>query len=252
MLDKYLLVIPSIDIKDGKTVRVVQGIPELDCKEYGSDPVEMAKIWRAENAKLLHIVDFDGAWDHSKRNFKIVEKICSSVIIPVEFAGGIRDMEDVKQIMDTGISRLLLTTMSIENPDEFKKVFDKYGPMKIAAGLDVIEGEIVIKGRKQKTGISYIDFVKKMSDMGIERFIVTDIDRNGVMAGPNLELSKRVAQISGKKVTHAGGVRNKDELMDIQKLIPLGVDSVIVGRALYENRFPCQKLWRVAESGIFN
>ena len=102
----YLLVIPSIDIKDGKTVRVVKGIPELNCHEYGNDPVEMARIWRAENAKLIHVVDFDGVEDPSKKNFRIIEEICSSVIIPVEFAGGIRTIEDAKAIIDTGISRL--------------------------------------------------------------------------------------------------------------------------------------------------
>ena len=91
-----------------------------------------------------------------------------------------------------------------------------------------------------------------MVDIGIRRFVVCDITRNGTMHGPNIELSKEIAEISGANVTHAGGIRNKDELMDIQKLISIGVDSAIVGRALYENRFPCQKLWRVAESGIFN
>ena len=249
---RYLLVIPSIDIKNGKTVRVVQGIPELDCKEYGSDPVEMAKIWRAENAKLLHIVDFDGAHEHTRRNYKIVEEICSSVIIPVEFAGGIRTMDDADALIDTGISRLIISTMAIENLDEFKKVFEKYGPAQIAISLDVVNNELVIRGRRRNTGILYKDFAKKVSDMGVERFIVTDILRNGVMAGPNIELSIDVAKITNAKVTHSGGIRNKDELMDIQKLIPMGIDSVIVGRALYENRFPCQKLWRVAESGIFN
>lgn len=249
---RYLLVIPSIDIKNGKTVRVVQGIPELDCKEYGSDPVEMAKIWRAENAKLLHIVDFDGAHEHTRRNYKIVEEICSSVIIPVEFAGGIRTMDDADALIDTGISRLIISTMAIENLDEFKKVFEKYGPAQIAISLDVVNNELVIRGRRRNTGILYKDFAKKVSDMGVERFIVTDILRNGVMAGPNIELSRNVAKITNAKVTHSGGIRNKDELMDIQKLIPMGIDSVIVGRALYENRFPCQKLWRVAESGIFN
>lgn len=249
---RYLLVIPSIDIKNGKTVRVVQGIPELDCKEYGSDPVEMAKIWRAENAKMLHIVDFDGAHDHSQQNFKVVEQICSSVVIPVEFTGGIRNLDDAKTIMDTGICRLALGTMPISNPEEFKKVFDYYGPTKIVLSLDIIDDELVIKGRRIKTGINCKDFVKKMSEMGIERFIVTDVLRNGVMNGPNLQLSEDIAKISGQKVTHSGGIRNKDELMDIQKLIPSGIDSVIVGRALYENKFPCQKLWRVAELGIFN
>ena len=91
-----------------------------------------------------------------------------------------------------------------------------------------------------------------MVEAGVNRFIVCDISRNGTQLGPNIQLSKEIAEMTGAKVTHAGGVRNKDELMDIQNLIPSGVDSVIVGRALYENRFPCQKLWRVAESGIFN
>ena len=249
---RYLLVIPSIDIKNGKTVRVVQGIPELDCKEYGSDPIAMAKIWRAENAKMLHVVDFDGAHEHSHQNFKVVEQICSSVVIPVEFTGGIRNLDDAKAIMDTGICRLALGTMPISYPEEFRKVFDFYGPIKIVLSLDIINNELVIKGRRIKTGINYKNFVTKMSGMGIERFIVTDVLRNGVLGGPNLQLSADIATISGKKVTHSGGVRNKDELMDIQKLIPTGIDSVIVGRALYENKFPCQKLWRVAEIGIFN
>lgn len=249
---RYLLVIPSIDIKNGKTVRVVQGIPELDCKEYGSDPVEMAKIWRAENAKMLHVVDFDGAHDHSHENFKVVEQMCSSVVIPVEFAGGIRNLDDTKLIMDTGIARLALGTMSISDPAEFKKVFKLFGPEKIVLSLDIIDDELVIKGRRIKTGINYKDYVIKMSDMGVERFIVTDVLRNGVLGGPNIQLCSEVAKISKKKVTISGGVRNKDELMDIQNLMPLGIDSVIVGRALYENKFPCQKLWRVAEIGMFN
>ncbi len=248
---RYLLVIPSIDIKNGKTVRVVQGIPELGSKEYGSDPVEMAKIWRVENAKLLHVVDFDGAATHSHENLHIIKEICESVIIPVQFAGGIRDLDDIQMIMDTGISRLVMGTMAIENLDLFKKAFEKYGPLKIAISLDIIDEELVIKGRKIKTGINYIDFAKKMAEIGVERFIVTDVLRNGILGGPNLVYSKAVAEITKAKVTLSGGIRNKDELMDVQNLMPNGIDSVIVGRALYENRFPCQKLWRVAESGIF-
>ena len=183
---RYLLVIPSIDIKNGKTVRVVQGIPELNCKEYGNDPVEMAKIWRTENAKLLHIVDFDGAADHSQNNLNLVREICESVIIPVQFAGGIRNIEDVEAIMDSGISRLVISTMAIEHPEIFIEVFEKYGPLKIAISLDIIDDELVIKGRKIMTGINYIDFAKKMAGIGVERFIVTDVLRNGILGGPNL------------------------------------------------------------------
>jgi phosphoribosylformimino-5-aminoimidazole carboxamide ribotide isomerase len=250
--DNSLLVIPSIDIKQGKTVRVVHGIPELDCEQYGDDPVDMARIWRTENAKLIHIVDFDGAHDHSKRNFKVVEEICSSVVIPVEFAGGIRNYEDAIQIMQTGISRLAINTMAIENRKDFIKVFEKFGPAKICISLDIKDDELIIRGRSENSGISYIDFTKEMVEIGISRFLVCDISRNGILEGPNIELSKRIAEITGAKVSHSGGIRNKDELKDIQQLIPIGVDSVIIGRALYENRFPCQKLWRVAESGLFN
>jgi phosphoribosylformimino-5-aminoimidazole carboxamide ribotide isomerase len=248
---RYLLVIPSIDIKDGKTVRVVQGIPELHSKEYGSDPVEMARIWRAENAKMLHVVDFDGAIEYSHRNFKIVEEICASVVIPVEFTGGIRTMDDVKMIMDTGICRLAVATMAIENREEFIKVFEQYGPTKIVVSLDIIDDEIILRGKRQKTGLNYLEFAKQLADIGVERFIVTDVSKNGILGGPNLPICIEIANHTKAKITVSGGVRNKDELMDIQGIMHLGVDSVIVGRALYENRFPCQKLWRVAESGIF-
>lgn len=251
-MQQKLLVIPSIDIKNGKCVRTVQGIPELDCYEYGNNPVEMAKIWRAENAKMIHVVDFDGAHEHSKRNIKIVEEICSSVVIPVEFAGGIRNVQDADELMQTGVSRLAINTLAVENKKEFLRVFEKYGPSKIVISLDIKDEELIIRGRSTKTGINFRIFTKEMVEVGISRFVVCDIERNGTQIGPNIQLSKVIAELTGTKVTHSGGVRNKDELMDIQKLVPLGVDSVIIGRALYENRFPCQKLWRVAESGIFN
>ena len=243
-----LLVIPSIDIKDGKTVRVVQGIPELDCKEYGSNPIEMARLWRSENAKMIHVVDFDGAWEQSNKNFNIIEKMCSSVVIPVQFSGGIRNFDNVKKIMDTGIVRLAISTMAFENKNDLKKSLEKYGPKKIVVALDISENEIVIKGRKIKTGVHYLQFAKEMLELGIERFLITDISKNGMMSGPNIELSKEIAINTKAKVTHSGGIRNKDELMDFKDICHCGVDSVIIGRALYENRFPCQKLWRVAES----
>lgn len=248
---RYLLVIPSIDIKDGKTVRVVQGIPELNCKQYGSDPVEMAMIWRAENAKMIHIVDFDASWSHSRQNFKTIKEICSSVIIPVELAGGMRTLDDANAVFDLGISRLVLSTITFDNPVEFIKIFEKYGPTKIAVGIDVIDNELVIKSRSVKTGKNYLGHAERMAGLGVERFIVTDVQKNGVLGGPNLPLALQIAEATKAKITVSGGIRNKDELLDIQKLMPQGIDSVIVGRALYENLFPCQKLWRVAESGIF-
>jgi phosphoribosylformimino-5-aminoimidazole carboxamide ribotide isomerase len=251
-MQQKLLVIPSIDIKNGKCVRTVQGIPELDCYEYGNNPVEMAKIWRAENAKMIHVTDFDGAHEQSKRNYKVIEEICLSVVIPVEFAGGIRSLQDADEIMKTGVIRLAINSMAIENKNEFIKVFEKYGPNTIVISLDILGEELMVRGRSKKTGINFRTFSTEMVAVGVNRFVVCDITRNGTQLGPNIHLSRQIAELTGARVTHAGGIRNKDELMDIQNLIPVGVDSVIVGRALYENRFPCQKLWRVAETGIFN
>jgi phosphoribosylformimino-5-aminoimidazole carboxamide ribotide isomerase len=251
-IKKYLLVIPSIDIKNRKTVRAVQGIPELDCKEYGDDPVEMAMIWRAENAKLLHVVDFDGAIDHSKRNFDIIKNICSSVIIPIVFTGGIRSIEDAESILNLGVARIAVNTMALEEKDTFIKLFEKFGPSKIVLSLDVMDGQLITRGRQRITGLNYLNFAKEMAEIGIERCIVTDVRRNGSVQGPNVTFSKEIASNTNMKITHSGGIRNKDELIDLQELMPLGIDSVIVGRAFYENRFPCQKLWRVAESGLFN
>ncbi len=248
----FLLVIPSIDIFNGKTVRVVQGIAELNVPEYGNDPSEMAAIWRTENAKMIHIVDFDGFKYHSDTNLAIISDICSSIIIPVEYSGGIRSYDDAKKIFATGVARITISTLIIQNPDEFEKILADFGPKKVVASLDVIENEIVIQARKVKTGISPVDLALKLKGMGIERLLVTDVMKNGTISGPNIELTKSIAIASGCKVTHSGGIRNKDELMDLQALVPLGVDSVIIGRAFYENRFPCQKLWRLAETGLFN
>jgi phosphoribosylformimino-5-aminoimidazole carboxamide ribotide isomerase len=251
-ITKHLLVIPSIDIKDGKTVRVVQGIPELDCKEYGSDPVEMALIWRAENAKSIHVVDFDAAFDQSKSNHEIIKNICKSVIIPIVYAGGIRDMNDAEAIFDLGVSRIAVSTMALESKQEFQKLFDKYGPTKIVVSFDIIDNELVTRARQRKTGLNFLAYAKEINELGVERCIVTDVKRNGLVQGPDTYYSREIAINTKLKVTHAGGIRNKDELIDMQELVPIGVDSVIIGRAFYENRFPCQKIWRLAESGLFN
>ena len=245
-----ILVIPSIDIKDRKTVRVVQGIPELNCPRYGDDPVEMALLWRSENAKIIHIVDFDSSHEHSHKNYDIIEEICNSVIIPVEMGGGISSYEEAETLFGLGVFRIVIGTLAYENQQEFKKIFERYGPQKISAAIDVIDTEVVVSGRKIKTGLSPEQYAKTLSEIGIERFVVTDIKKNGMLMGPNIQLSIDVAKTTGGKVTVSGGVRNFRDLLDIQAAQDNGLDSVIVGRALYENRFPCQKIWRVAESNI--
>lgn len=246
-----ILVIPSIDIKDGKTVRVVQGIAELGCKEYGNDPIEMAMLWRAENAKVIHVVDFDSSHEHSHKNFKLLGDICQSVIIPIEFGGGINSLEDSELAFDLGVFRLVIGSLAFENRKEFIKIIEKFGPKRISAAIDVINNELVIHGRQKKTGMSVIEYSKSLTEIGIDRFVVTDVLRNGMMQGPNIELCKNIFQETGIKVTLSGGISNYQDLKKVQENSIFGIDAVIIGRALYENKFPCQKIWRVAETDMF-
>lgn len=246
------LIIPSIDIKDGKTVRVVGGIPELGCKEYGNDPVETALLWRAENAKCIHVVDFDSSHRHSHKNFELIENICDSVIIPVEVGGGIKTYEDAKEFIKLGVYRLVIGTMAHDHPKTFAKVLDQYGPKRVAAAIDVIDNEVVTHARGIKTGDSPLEYAKKLRDIGVERLIVTDVKKNGMLKGPNIELSKNIAEETGCKVTLSGGIGGIHDLKSVVEAKKYGIDSVIIGRALYENKFYCQKIWRVAESGIFD
>lgn len=246
------LIIPSIDIQDGKTVRVIQGIPELNCKEYGNDPVDLALIWRTENAKMIHVVDFDAANDHSHKNFDIVSKICESVVIPIQYGGGVRSFEDAKELIDLGIRRLVIGSLAFENPNEFTRILEAFGPSKVVAAIDVISDKVVTRGRKSIKNINAFEYAVKLKEYGAERIIVTDVKTNGMMLGPNCNLSNKIAQSTGLKVTLSGGISGYKDLIKVKEDTVNNVDSVIIGRALYENKFPCQKIWRVAESGLFN
>ncbi len=247
-----ILIIPSIDILNGKTVRVVQGIPEVGSKNYGDDPVEMALIWRAENAKMLHIVDFDFSHEHSQKNLDVIREICSSVIIPVEFGGGIKTFDDAEKVFDAGVFRLVIGSLSLDSAEKFKEMIKTFGPERISAAIDVIDNEVVVHGRHDKTGISPIEHAKRLVDLGAERLIITDVKRNGMLAGPNIGLTKQIAEAAKVKVTHSGGISGYKDLAKLLQYSKTGIDSVIIGRAFYENKFPCQKIWRLAEKGLFN
>ncbi len=247
-----LLIFPSIDIKDGKTVRVVQGIPELGCKEYGNDPVEMALLWRAENAKCIHVVDFDYSQKKNCGNRKVIEDICSAVVIPVQYGGGVNSCEVAEELINLGVYRVVIGSLAHYNPDEFVKIINKLSPNKVVAAIDVMNDEVVVSSRKVGTGLKPEEYAERLKQMGAIRFIVTDVSRNGMMNGPNVELSKRISEVTGGKVTLSGGIGGFRDLLYVQDVSKeYGIDSVIIGRALYENKFSCQKIWRLAESGIF-
>jgi phosphoribosylformimino-5-aminoimidazole carboxamide ribotide isomerase len=243
-----LLVIPAIEIKGGKCVQMVQG---LEGYVYSDDPVEMARLWRRENAKSLHVTDIDGAIEGYIVNHDVIERMVKTVDIPVQLGGGLRSLESVKRAFDLGIYRVLISTMLIERPDEAKRVLDVYGPNKIVLGIDAENGVVLTRGWKETSGLTALTVALNAKQLGFRRIVYTDTVRDGMMRGPNFEAIKMLAEKSGMRVTAAGGISGLDDLLKLQELEPLGVDSAVIGRALYENKFACQGIWRLCEAGEY-
>ncbi len=243
-----ILIIPAIDIKGGKSVQMVQGI---EGHSYSRDPVEMARLWRKENSKALHVTDVDGATEGRLVNFGIIEKIVKTVDIPIELGGGFRTIDDVRAAMDLGIHRVVIETMLIENPEEAKRVLDTYGPSKVVLGISAKNGLVQTRGWTESSGITAISLALNGRALGFTRVLYTDIMVDGTMRGPNFAVLEQLAQTTHMRITASGGVSGLDDLLKLQDMEQLGIDSVIIGRALYENRFSCQGIWRFCEAGDY-
>ncbi|HEV8538925.1 MAG TPA: 1-(5-phosphoribosyl)-5-[(5-phosphoribosylamino)methylideneamino]imidazole-4-carboxamide isomerase [Bacteroidota bacterium] len=243
-----LLIIPAVEIKGGKCVQMVQGTEGF---VYSDNPIEMAKLWRKENAKTLHVTDVDGAFEGQLVNFDVIERMVKTVDIPIQLGGGLRTFEEVKKALDIGIYRVVISTMLIEEPDEAKRTLDAFGATKIVLGIDAENGIVQTRGWTKDSGLTAITVALNAKQLGFKRIVYTDIMRFGMMAGPNFEATKTLAEKSGMRITASGGVGGLEDLLKLQELEPLGVDSVVIGRALYENKFSCQGLWRMCEAGEY-
>ncbi len=244
-----ILVLPAVDIKDGRCVRLVQGTPGTE-KTYSSDPVEMAVLWRGENAKTIHVVDLDGAFEGKMKNLEVIRRVVESVDIPIQVGGGIRTFEQVEQLFSIGVYRVVLGTAAIEDPELVKRSIKTYGMRKVAVGIDAKNGVVMTQGWQHDTGVDAISLALKMKELGVCRIVYTDILRDGMMTGPNFDAIREMADKTGIRVTASGGISGFHDLVKLQELERFGVDSVIVGKALYENRFPCQLLWRLNEQDL--
>ncbi|MDD8017737.1 MAG: 1-(5-phosphoribosyl)-5-[(5-phosphoribosylamino)methylideneamino]imidazole-4-carboxamide isomerase [Bacteroidota bacterium] len=244
-----LLIFPAIDIKGGKCIRLVQGAPGTE-KIYSDDPVKMAVLWRGENAKTLHVVDLDGAFGGTMQNFEVLARMIQTVDIPIQVGGGIRSYEQVKRLMECGISRVVLGTAAIEDPDLIARCVKDFGARKIAVGIDAKNGVVMTKGWQENTGVEAVSLALNMKQLGVCRIVYTDIALDGMMMGPNIRATREIAEKSGLRVTASGGVSGYNDLIKLQELEKYGVDSVIVGKALYENKFSCQALWRENEKTL--
>ena len=237
------LVIPAIDLRDGRCVQLHQGDYDEETV-YFDDPVKMAKLWRVQNARTLHVVDLDAARGEGENNRPVIGDICDALDIPVQLGGGIRSMEQIEAALDRGVYRVILGTAAVKNPDLVEAAIDEFSCRRVVVGIDARDGEVRVQGWTEGSGLDAVEFAKEMEARGVRRIVYTDISRDGTMSGPNVEAYRTMGRaLSEARITASGGVGEYKDLLSIQTLQPYGVDSVIVGTALYENRFPCQQFW---------
>jgi len=239
-----MIVIPAVDIRQGNCVMLKQG-KIADETIYSSDPVFMAKLWRAKGAERLHVVDLDGSFSGRQSNNEIIGNICLSIDAPVQVGGGIRNMKRIDDIFTLGASYAILGTVAIYDPDVVRKAIDKYGPDKIIVALDIYEDKVAIGGWKEITPISTSEMIEKLKNMGVTQLIYTDISKDGMLKGPNLKALKNIAVESKMKVIASGGVTTVDDVKQIAELEKEGVIGAIVGKALYTEDFKLEEAIRI-------
>ncbi len=243
-----MIVIPAIDLKNGKCVRLLQG--RMDAETiFSDDPAAMAQKWADEGAQLIHLVDLDGAIDKQPRNLSAIKAIMAAVRIPVQVGGGIRNMDTIKMYLDSGVARVIIGTEAIRNPELVHGACKKY-PQKIIVGIDARNGRVAIEGWTETTTTTAVELAKQFEDAGVAAINFTDIHRDGMHSGPNLEATKQLAQSVSIPVIASGGVST---IQDIRNLLPLaafGVTGVITGRALYEGTLRLGEALELCASSI--
>ena len=241
-----MLIIPAIDIKEGKCVRLYQGNFQKEIV-YDDDPLKVATNWQRQGAKLLHIIDLDGAKSGKIKHLKLIAEIVKKVSITIEVGGGIRNKDVIKELFEAGVERAILTTLAYENPALLKKVCGQYGE-KILVSIDARDGFLSIKGWQEKTKEKAVDFAKRMQEAGVKKFIYTDIKTDGTLSGINLEEIKKFATSIGGKLIASGGISSLDDIRRIKDLGLSNLTGVIVGKALYTKAIKLEEAIREAQA----
>jgi len=228
-----MIIIPAVDIKAGRCVRLLQGREDSETV-FSDDPSAMALRWEEEGAERLHVVDLDGAFRKSPQNMGAIQQIIEKVQVPVQLGGGIRNMETISRYLDLGISRVIIGTEAIKNPQLVEEACQAF-PARIMVGIDARNGMVAIEGWTQTTEKQAIEVAKQLEGYGVAGIVFTDIHKDGMQMGPNIEETKRLAESVSVPVIASGGVSNVRDIEALAKLEPVGVEGVITGRALYEN-----------------
>ncbi|MGD6961310.1 1-(5-phosphoribosyl)-5-[(5-phosphoribosylamino)methylideneamino]imidazole-4-carboxamide isomerase [Fictibacillus phosphorivorans] len=226
---------PAIDMRNGKCVRLMQGDYEQETI-YGDSPFEMAKQFADQGAEWIHMVDLDGAKDGKKINHEHVLRVAKELSAKVQIGGGIRSMADVSYYLDGGVDRVILGSAAVSNPEFVREALQQYGGSKVAIGLDARDGFVATEGWLETSHIKAVDLAKRLVEEGAETFIFTDISKDGMLQGPNVEAIGEMANITGKEVIASGGVSSIADLVSL-KADERNIAGAIIGKALYTNRF---------------
>lgn len=229
-----MLLIPAIDLKDGQCVRLKQGVME-DATVFSEDPVKVAVHWRDQGARRLHLVDLNGAFAGKPKNLGVIRDILAEVgdDLPVQLGGGIRDLDTIEQYLDMGLKYVIIGTAAVKNPGFLHDACDAF-PGQVIVGLDAKDGMVAIDGWAKVTGHNVIDLAKRFEDYGVNSVIYTDIGRDGMMTGVNIEATVKLAQALTVPVIASGGLTDLDDVKKLCEVESEGVEGAITGRAIYE------------------
>jgi phosphoribosylformimino-5-aminoimidazole carboxamide ribotide isomerase len=227
-----MVIFPAIDIKDGLCVRLMQGDPER-VTVYGRDPVAVAQRWQEEGAQWLHVVDLDGAFSQTPKNRDAIVSVINAVSIPVQVGGGIRRLATVDDYLGSGVRRVILGTAALREPQLLEEACRRF-PHRVALGIDARDGQVAIEGWKETTGTDAISLVRSFSHLELGAVIYTDIHRDGMQSGVNVQATRSLLEATGFPVIASGGVATLKDVEALLELVPLGLLGVITGRAIYD------------------
>ena len=238
-----MLIIPAIDLKDGKVVRLQQGRFK-EVTTYSRDPVNTARHWERQGAKYLHVVDLDGAKRGEVCHLDMIKKMTKAVGIPVEFGGGLRQKKNIKQVLDCGVKRVVLGTM-LEDFDFLRRAFREF-KQRIIVSIDVRNNITYVSGwQKKYKDSSILELTQRLEEIGFKELIYTDISRDGTLKGPNIAMIKRILKNSQLRLIASGGISSRADLFKLKVLSNQGLLGVIIGKALYEGRFTLREALKI-------
>ena len=227
-----MIVFPAVDIKDGRCVRLKQGLAD-QVTVFADDPAEMARHWADLEARYLHVVDLDGAFSGRPKNYDLIRRFCAALGIPVQLGGGIRDIETAQAYVDAGVTRLIIGTMALEEPKLFGELCAAL-PGKVGVSLDAVDGNLKTKGWVEDSGETVFDVLPRLEEQGASFIVYTDIARDGMQTGVNVEALEKLCEATSIPVIAAGGVATLDDIKALYPLCPKGLEGAITGRAIYE------------------